>query len=387
MRGSIQQRGRRSWRLRFDLVRDVGAGKRRMQEVTFRGSRREAENKLHDLLASVTKGTYVEPCRITLRQFLEDRLKHWEASGSITLRTLQRYRELVNDQIIPHLGEKMLQRLRPLEIEWWHGVLRTSGRKNKKGGISPRTIGHAHRVLRKALAEAARNDLIFRNVAAIQTPPAIGGTEIAILSAEDVTSVVTKLRGRRGHREFVTALFTGMRLGELLALKWGAVDLDRKAISVREALEKTKAAGIRFKDPKTRAGRREITLPDVVLDVLRAQRRDALELRMALGLGKLPDDALVFPAADGAPRAPQSLSKAWKRAAEDHIATRGVTFHALRHTHASQLIEAGVDIVTISRRLGHASPNVTLAIYAHLFRQRDDKAADAINAAMGGCRS
>jgi integrase len=153
-------------------------------------------------------------------------------------------------------------------------------------------------------------------------------------------------------------------------------------IRVREALEETKK-GIRIKAPKTRNGTRDVTLPDFVVEVLREHRRQQLEQRVQLGLGKLPDDALVFPGADGAPQSPRDFSTLWGLAA-DRVGLGAVTFHALRHTHASQLIDAKVDIVTISRRLGHASPNVTLAIYAHLFRKSDDKAAQAINAALAG---
>lgn len=382
MRGSIIRRGKRSWRVKFDLSRDAATGMRQIRYHTVRGTRSDAEAKLHELLAAVGRGSYVEASKITMAEYLKDRLTQWEASGSITPRTLQRYRELTEDQILPHLGPKRLQQLRPFDLEQWHSILKTRGRKNGKAGLSARTIAHAHRVLRKALNEAARNDLTARNVAAIQGPPPIGGDEASILNADQIASVVTELRGRRGYPETIVALFTGARLGEVLALRWSAVDLDGKTLTIREAMEKTKA-GLRMKPPKTKAGYRTVTLPDVVVDVLRAQRRTALEQRVALGLGKLPDNALVFPAAEGGPQAPQSLSKAWRRAADD-IGLKGIRFHALRHSHASMLVDAGVDIVTISRRLGHASPAVTLTVYSHLFRQRDDKAANAINNALSG---
>jgi integrase len=104
---------------------------------------------------------------------------------------------------------------------------------------------------------------------------------------------------------------------------------------------------------------------------------------MSLGLGKLPDDAPVFAKIDGCPQSPDALSAEWRDEA-DRIGFVGVPLHALRHTHASQLIDAGVDIVTVSKRLGHASPAITLKIYAHLFRKDDGKAAAAINAALSG---
>lgn len=152
-------------------------------------------------------------------------------------------------------------------------------------------------------------------------------------------------------------------------------------LKIREALEQTKAHGIRVKKTKTRAGRRDITLPDIVVDALREHRRAQLELRFKLGAGKLADDDFVFPTLDGGPASPRAFSAEWADGAAS-IGMPDITFHAFRHTHASQLIDAGVDVVTISKRLGHASPNITLKIYAHLFRNRDSKAADAINAAL-----
>jgi integrase len=174
----------------------------------------------------------------------------------------------------------------------------------------------------------------------------------------------------------MVALFTGMRLGEALALRWSCVDLDGKVLKVREALEQTKAHGVCFKPPKSKAGRRDISLPDILVDALQKHRKAALELRMQLGVGKLPDDALLFATVDGLPLSPNAVSAAW---ADFHPEA---TFHALRHCHASQLIDAGVDIVTISKRLGHAKPDITLRIYAHMFRKDDSKAAAAINAAL-----
>src|SRR5262245_8776381 len=151
--------------------------------------------------------------------------------------------------------------------------------------------------------------------------------------------------------------------------------------SFKEALEQTKAFGIRFKPPKSKAARRDVTLPDILVDALREHRRAMLETRMQFGAGRLPDDALVFADIDGKPLSLIAVSIAWGYFAES-IGVPEVTFHALRHTHASQLIDAGVDIVTISKRLGHAKPDITLRTYAHMFRKDDRKAAAAINAVL-----
>jgi integrase len=372
MKGHIRQRGKRSFELKFDAGRDPATGARKIQYISFKGTKREAQIKLAELIASVGKGAYVEPHKVTVAEFVRARVDRWEAAGAISARTAQRYRQLLEHQIAPHLGAKPLQKLTRLDVEEWHTTLR-------HGGLASRTIGHAHRMLSKALGDAERDGAVVKNVCKLQKAPRVTESEMVIV--QDVAGLVDKLRGERLHAPAMVALFTGMRLGEVLALRWNRVDLEGKVIMVREALEPTKAHGIRFKPPKSKAGRRDITLPDTLVDALREHRRAVLELQMKLGAGRLPDDALLFSNLEGTPLQPSNVSSDWGDLAE-RIGAPGVTFHGLRHTHASQLIASGVDIVTISKRLGHAKPSVTLAIYAHMFHTDDSKAADAINAAL-----
>jgi integrase len=175
------------------------------------------------------------------------------------------------------------------------------------------------------------------------------------------------------------ALATGMRRGELLALQWSHVDLDRAVLRVERSLEETQAGGLRFKEPKTRHGRRGLKLPPDAVTMLREHRKRQIELRLALGQGGAP--VLVFSDVEGEPLKPHTISRAWQRV----VVAKGlpaVTFHALRHTHASMLIRAGVDILTISRRLGHGQPSVTLNVYGHLIGGADEAAAAAIEGVL-----
>jgi integrase len=378
MRGCIVRRGKNSWRLKLDVASDAGQ-RRTTKYLTIRGSKRDAQAKLAELITSLNKGDYVEPNRLTVGEFVRARVDLWEAAGDITARTAQRYQQLVKNQLAPHIGAMPLQRLRPLDVERWHATLRNSGRVLGRGGVAPRTIGHAHKILHKALKDAARNGLVSRNVASEQSAPKVPEDEVAIV--RDMPGLVAKLGEWRLGALAMLSLFTGMRLGECLALRRNRLDLERGVVEVREALEQTAAHGIRFKMPKSRAGRRDITLPDVLIVTLREHIRDMLKLRMKLGLGRLPDDALLFADIGGQPLSLYAASAAW-RAFATSIGLPGVKFHALRHTHASQLIDAGVDIVTISRRLGHAKPDITLRTYAHLFQKDDSKAAAAINAVL-----
>lgn len=366
-RGHVRRRGEHSWEIKIDCGRDA-SGKRVINYHSVKGTERDANQKLTALLKSQDDGAYVAPSKETVGNFARARVAHWEASGHISARTAQRYRQLVENQIVPHIGGKQLRELRPRDIEAWHTSLRET--------VEARTVGHAHRVLSKALKDAVANEELVKNVAKAKAAPKVTTDEMVIV--RDVPGLVAKLPRGPIYAPAMIALFGGLRLGEVLALRWGRVDIEGKKLTVEEALEET-GQGLRFKAPKSKAGRRTITLPDILVRVLQEYRREQLELRLRLGLGKLDDGGLLFSNLEGGPLHPTTASQRWARCAED-LGMPEITYHALRHTHASQLIDAGVDIVTISKRLGHSKPDITLRVYAHLFRNDDSKAAEAINA-------
>jgi integrase len=386
MSGNITRRGAHSWRLKFEAAGpDPLTGKRGTRYVTVRGMKKDAQRELTRLLAEVENGTAVDPSRVTVAEYLRE----WLDTGEgLSPKTLERYRQLADRQIIPLLGAVLLQRLRPAQIHDWHGKLLKAGGAEGRP-LSPRTVGHAHRVLHRALERATRLEIVSRNVAHPVPPPKVEDVEVEILTAEQMSDVLAKLDGYGGrygslplHPVVAMALGTGMRRGELCGLAWGTLDLDAATVRVERSMEETKA-GLRFKAPKTRAGRRAISLPASVVEMLRGHRRRLIEQRLANGLGRLGADDLVFPMADGSPYPPDKLSRDWGHAVRDRKLP-GVSFHALRHSHASALIAAGLDIVTISRRLGHASSAITLRVYAHIFSAgKDEAAAVAIEAAMG----
>jgi hypothetical protein len=162
MRGHLRERSPGHWAIVID-VRDPATGKRKRKWHSFRGAKREAQVECARLIASVGEGDYVEPTRVTVAEFVRARVDQWEAAGDISPRTAQRYRQLTENQIVPHLGAKVLRKLRPLDIEAWHTALR--------GSVAARTIGHAHRVLGKALRDAVKNDIVSRNVTREQAAP------------------------------------------------------------------------------------------------------------------------------------------------------------------------------------------------------------------------
>jgi integrase len=377
MTGHIRRRGKNSWRLKFDLGTDPLTGKRRIRYHTFRGAKRDAEIKLAVLIAENSKGDYVDASKETVRAFIERWIADWAASH-VSAKTLERYAELLRNHVAAHIGDVHLQKLRAVHLNDLYSTLQ------RATGLAPRTIGHVHRVLHRALGLANRWGLVQQNVAALVSPPRVASTELELLTPAQAQDMLQKLRGRSVYPAFVVALATGMRRGELLALRWQDVDLDGAFLRVEQSLEQTKA-GLRFKSPKTKFGRRRITLPASAVTVLRDHRKTQAEQRLKLGMGKAPAESLVFATWEGKPRSPNSLTKEWSEAIQATKLPR-VTLHSLRHTHASHLIASGLDVLAISRRLGHGSPTITLGVYGHLFPNKDDRAADAIEATFAAAR-
>jgi integrase len=378
MPGNLTRRGKNSWRLKYEGgERDPATGKRRTRYLTVRGTKRAAEAELIRLLAEVDAGVSVDPSKVTVGEYVRAWL---DGATHLAPKTLERYRELARHQIIPHLGGTPLQKLRPAQVAAWHALLLRGGGRNGRP-LAPRTVGHAHRVLHTVLARAAKLEAVSRNVAAVLAPPKVEADEVACLTEGQIADVLAKLKDHELRTVVVVALGTGMRRGELCALQWRHVDLDAPSVQVEHSLEETDG-GLRMKAPKSRHGRRRVSLPASVADMLRSHAVKQSELRLALGVGRAGPDDFVFCKTDGSPLSPDRLSRRWRDAVEARGLPR-VTFHAFRHTHASALIAAGLDIVTISRRLGHGSPGITLGIYAHLFSNTDAAAAKAMDVALG----
>jgi len=261
------------------------------------------------------------------------------------------------------------QKLRPEHIEAWHADLLAAG-------LKPGTVFSAHNLLRFVLSRAVKTTAVARNATDHVDPPKIEAAEIEILSAAEIATVLAALQGHTLYPIVSLALATGMRRGELLGLQWGDVDLDGGCLNVERSLEETKA-GLRLKPPKTKRGRRKITLPVETVAMLRAHKLEQMQFRLTVGLGKLAEDSPVFSDLEGNHRKPNVVTSGWRYAVRSKKLPK-VGLHALRHTHASVLIRAGLDILTISRRLGHSKALITLDIYGHLMEGTDSAAALAI---------
>jgi integrase len=377
MTGHIRRRGSHSWELKFDNGRDPANGKRITRYRSFKGTKREAEAELIRLKAAADRGDYIDPSKATLGQFL-DRWESWAAT-QVSPKTLERNQELTKLYVRPNLGATPLQKLRPVNLVELYANLQRA-KAESGAGLAPRTIGHVHRLLKRVLGHAVKWGAAASNPASLADPPRVQRVEIEILDPARAKALIQGLRGRALYPIAILGLAAGLRRGELVALRWKDIDLDAGKVMVEQSLEQTRG-GLRFKPPKTKAGRRTVSVPASVASELRAHWKRQQEQRVALGLGRASGEDLVFARLNGTPYPPNSLTFDWARTVR-RLKLPIVTFHALRHTHVSQLIASGLDVVTVSRRIGHSNPTTTLGVYAHLFGDADQRAVNVVDASM-----
>ncbi len=273
-----------------------------------------------------------------------------------------------------------LSKLSAAHLQGAYTTLGTAARRDgKPGSLSPRTRQHIHRVLSVALARAVEQQLMARNPADAfrKRLPKVERREMATLSAEQSAQLLDGLRHSQLYWPVLVALSTGMRRGEILALRWKNVDLDQGLIRVVESLEQTKAK-LRFKAPKTEKAR-AITLPPFAIDELRRHRREQAEQLLPLGV-RQTGETLVCARQDGEPLQPHSLTHQFRRFLGRLNDLPRVRFHDLRHTHATLLLLAGEHPKVAQERLGHASITTTLDLYSHVTRTMQQDAAGRLDA-------
>jgi len=371
MKGHIRERSPGHWGIVIDAHDAQGQRKRRWH--SFQGTKREAQVECAKLIAEAQGGGAVDPSRITLGDFLDRFLRDW-VPLHLAARSVESYVGSLA-HVRRHLGGRRLQALRPADLAALYATLARSG-------LAPSTIKRIHAIVHRALGQAKLWGLLRDNPAETAKPPTAKDQELEILQPDRARSLLAKLQGGPLYLLASLALASGMRRNEMLGLRWRDVDMDAGRLTVEQALEQTAEHGIRVKGPKTRHGRRTISLPPHIVAALSSHWRAQQEQRLALGIGKAPAESTVLATFDGKLMSPNAITKAWPRAM-DEIGMSEITLHSLRHTHASMLIASGMDILTISRRLGHANPTVTLGIYGHLIHGSDDKAAAIMEAAFG----
>lgn len=373
MKGHVRARGKNTWALVIELDRDPVTGKRRQKWITVKGNKKEAERRLAQTLHEMNMGAYAAPAKVSLGAFLERWLEHVQTT--VRPVTFDSYRTLVHRHITPTLGHMPLTRLQTLDLQQFYAAKLRDGRSDgKPGGLSPRTVRYLHGLLREALGYAVRWNLVSRNIAEAADPPRQSKRNAQALDTHEIQAFLAALQGDRLYAFYLLALTTGLRRGELLGLRWQDVDLGSGWLVVRQTLVVVNGKPTIQDEAKNRSSLRPVSLPAVAVEALRNHKFKQTEERMVFGEEYQGND-LVFCAIQGQPLNPSNLRRSFKRLLTD-AGLPEIRIHDLRHTHATMLLSAGVNLKLVADRLGHSTTRMTADTYSHVLpRMRDEVAA------------
>ncbi|MCV3764053.1 site-specific integrase [Rhizobium sp. TRM95796] len=375
MKGHIRERSPGTWAIVLD-VPDPETGKRRRKWHTFKGTKRQAETECARLITELDGGHYVEPAKTTVREYFVRWLAHEKAN--VSPKTHQRYEELLLKNVAPVLGSITLNKLSAAKIDAAWGQLLESGRRNGKGGLSPRTVHHCRRVMLTAMDQAVKWDLLKKNPVALTRPPKVERSKMDAYNATQTAILLDELRNSRIYMAALLAALCGLRRGEILALRWRDVDLSNGVLSVRQSAEQV-GTEVRYKETKSGKAR-TVALSSTVLDDLKRHRLAQAEEQLKLGV-RPNDDSFIIAQIDGKPLKPVSLTHEWTRLLAK-TSLPPIRFHDLRHSHATQLLAAGVHPKIASERLGHSTIGITLDLYSHVMPGMQANAAEQVDAAI-----
>jgi len=373
--GSIFKRNDGKWCSQLTVGKNLDGSPKR--KYFYGKTRQEVSQKMNKAINSLMTGSFVDSSSITVAEWLHIWLFEYKRN-SVRPSTFDSYETLSRVHICPALGIIKLKDLRPEHLQNFYN-------EKFQSGLSTRTIKYLHTIMHAALKQAIKNNLVVRNVSEATTLPKQKKSEIKILSIQEQTKFINALDGDRLKAAFILALSTGVRQGELLALRWKYVDLVEGTIKIRSNLQRvnnsdpnvpTKTILI-FQEPKTQNGNRTIPLPDAIVEILKQHRKSQLEEKLVAG-ELYENNDLVFATVLGKPIDPKNLVRRFKlllkQAELDYI-----NFHALRHTYATRLLEINEHPKVVQELMGHSDVRITLDIYSHVMPEIKKEAANKIN--------
>ncbi len=353
------------WEARFTVGFDPQTGKQIQRSISGK-TQKEVAQKLREVTAELDQGSYQEPTKMTLGEWLEIWLN--EYSANLKPMTLQTYSEQVNNHIIPELGRIKLKDLKTHMIQRFYNSMAT-----REKPLSAKTIKNIHGVLHKALHQAVSNNLIRDNPATACVLPKVQKPEIKPLEPQEIHRILQEAESDDYRNIFTVALFTGMRQGELLGLSWDCIDFESGVITVKQQ-HQHKDGKYFLCSPKSNKPRR-ILPAQLVMDALKAEQEKQEHARQQAGEVWNNPFNLVFTDASGKNLVRRTVVKHFKAIA-GRAGVGDARFHDMRHSFAVASLLAGDDIKTVQENLGHATAAFTLDVYGHVTEQmRRDSAS------------
>lgn len=365
MVGHITKRGS-GYSIVIDIGNDPQTGKRQQKRFSGYKSKKIAENAIATIIHQLEQGTFILPTSTTLREFLEYWLNQRKTKLSPT--TVNSYEVVINNHLIPSLGNIKLTDLRPLTInEYYNTKLET---------LSGRTVLHHHRMLRKALQDAVNWQVIKNNPCDSVESPKAKKYRADVYDKEDIKKLITALSGHELEAHVSLALFLGLRRGELLALKWSDINYKDSTITIQSNLVVANS-NLVLKEPKTEDSMRTIVLTHEILEILRKYKISQKEQKLRFGK-HYKDDDFIFTKEDGELINPGSFSHTFSDFLKKSN-LRHIRLHDLRHTNATLMLMSNIPAKVASARLGHSNVSTTLDIYSHVLKDMEKEVSDKIS--------
>jgi len=373
MKGSVKKRGK-TYQYVVDVGIDPFTGKRKQKTKGGFKRQKDAQAALNKVLHEIGAQGYVEPSKEIFASFIaswftshfEKRIKETTASNA---------QSLIDKHLIREnpFANKPLSKITTEDIDAFYNL-------KIDEGYSASYIRKMHQMLNQAFNQAVKWKRIKYNPVTDADPPAVKKEEMKIWSYAEINAFLEHCQGERHYLTFFLAIYTGMRRGEILGLNWSDIDLVNKTIRIQRSLAYIPKKGYILTSTKTRKSNRIIPISDMVVKMLVTYHKQQEMYKEQLG-ALYQDEDFVVCTETGSKQDPRNVLRALKRL----ITTSGVTqirFHDFRHTHASILIAKGVDVVKVSKRLGHANAKITLETYAHLVPNEDNDLADIFEKAL-----
>lgn len=360
--GSVFKRKNGTWRAMFTVD-----GRR----LSFNAkTRREAQDWIRRMQDQVDIGLSYKSSQITFEKFINDWLVTIESS--VRPATFKQYNQYARNHISPYLGKYKLMELRPKHIQQRYNEM-------VKEGKGLRTVQYTHIVIHGALKHAVKLGLIPRNPDDATTPPRPKPKEMKFLDEAQAQRFLftAKENGDKYFALYHLAIASGMRMGEIVALRWSDLDVERGTLKIQRQLTLAKGGGFEYTTPKTKAGRRTIQLGASTLKILREHSQQQFGLMQQAG-NMWQEHNLIFTSSIGTAINKDNLRKSFKKSLKNADLSM-IRFHDLRHTAASLMLNHGIPVMVVSRRLGHAKPSITMDIYGHLIPGRQQEAADLMD--------
>jgi integrase len=371
-RDGVYAAGDGRWRITVGTGRDPITQEFGRVRETVVGTKRDAMRRRDELRVQVARGVVVHADRETVATYLERWITHREHVGAIRPKTAYAYRGHVRRIVTPRIGGMRLADVRPAHVQQ---VLDEA----LVDGAAPRTVVQVHRVLHAAFRSAVRWQALAANPSDGVTAPRVEQARLRVPTPKEVAALFAKVNSDY-RTAFAVAAMTGLRRGEVLALRWADVDLTAAQLRVEGSLQRTRA-GLEVFPPKTERSRRTVTLAPTLVASLQRHHDEQSERRAIAGDAWSEGD-FVFDRGDGRPTDPDRFGQAF-RDARDAAGLVGVRLHDLRHAYATMQISEGTDARLVSDLLGHATVAFTLQTYVHPSEDAAVAAADTAERILG----